>query len=299
MTVTLDSNGRVVCYDQLRDFYSFPLTQSDEHAYKCFFSSGDLVIILKRATENSILFFKISLADIQEGKVSKTQILRGVKAKQSEIKSIDQPNGLIIFQTQASIQVWGVEQDLLLHEFPYNPSLHFEYSSNTLIFWQSTSTAVNIGLLSLNTQTLKTVEISSGSEVLFCEILQGKLVVGIRGCNLQVINLESMTTQGIAKGDVSQYFQMNSRQASVALMRNGNAVVIDKEIKEVRVGSGDFFCTDMLGVGILSDEHGRLVFCDGIDRNVQFTAKKVQAIGVNEDTMQILVAEKGLLHVLE
>ena len=56
------------------------------------------------------------------------------------------------------------------------------------------------------------------------------------------------------------------------------------------MGIGNFLCTDMIGVGILCDENGRIMFCDGVDRTLMLSAQKVQAIGTDEDTMQILVA---------
>lgn len=65
------------------------------------------------------------------------------------------------------------------------------------------------------------------------------------------------------------------------------------------MGIGNFLCTDMIGVGILCDENGRIMFCDGVDRTLMLSAQKVQAIGTDEDTLQILVAEKGLIHVVE
>lgn len=227
------------------------------------------------------------------------QILHPVKAKLSQIKEIDFQLGLIIIHTESSIQVWNVLQDSVVHEFPSNPDLNFEFSSNSLIFWQTSENTISIGVLSMLSQTLKTITINAVGEVDLCEIVQDKLIVGVRNYDLQVIDLNTNVAQSIKKGPLKQYYRMTSKMTSIALFCDGNAVVIDKEISEVRVGTGNFTFTDLKGIGILCDKYGRIVFCDGVEREIQFVGKKVQAVGVNEDTQQILVAEKGVVHVIE
>ena len=123
--------------------------------------------------------------------------------------------------------------------------------------------------------------------------------MGMNRHHLQIIDLITMRSQIITKGVVKQYFQMNSKEASIAIFSDGSAIVIDKEIEEYHIGNGDFVFCDMLGIGILCDNKGKISFCDKHAKSINFSMKHAQQIGCNADCNQIFIAEKGKIHIIE
>ena len=180
-----------------------------------------------------------------------------------------------------------------------NQNLCFQYSFNTLIFWQTNQSNTSIGLLSIDSRQLRTITISGIAEIYLCEIVQDKLVVGMNACHLQVIDLITCQCEVIKKGTPKQYFQMENKEASMAIFQDGSAVIIDKEIREINVNAGDYIYTDLDGVPVLCDSHGKVFICDKEVSFLNFSCKSIQQIGVNLDTQQIFIAEKGMIKIIE
>lgn len=299
LVLTLDSKGRLACHNAVKDFESFPITSPNEHAYKCFFAGNSLFIISQLTNQSSIFFYKIFLSDLQDEKVIKNQMFPGVETDLDGIKCIEEKSGCIVIQIDARIQIWNAFENRLLHEFPYNPSLIFQLTSNRFVFWESKNTTTSIGVLSLDTSELNTVVINGSGEVYICELVQGKLVVGIKGYHLQIIDLKTTLVEFIKKGNPESYYQMQTREAYVVIFRDGSAVIIDKDITEVFIGRDSYMCCDISGTPIFCNALGTVFISGRAPTQFNFFLKQVLQIGVNLDTHQIFMAEKGVISIIE
>ncbi|OMJ69004.1 hypothetical protein SteCoe_33393 [Stentor coeruleus] len=299
LIITLDSRGRVVCYDAFRDYKPLSLTCPSEHVYKCMFTENDLVLICKSSENNSIFFVKFSLADLQADKVQKVRILEDVKICLNNFIEFDEKSTTVFFETNTNLQVWSLQDNCLLYSFPKNHDLKFAFSSGCLIYWQKNTNITSIGVINPIAQSCKQFSLVSDNEICLCDIIQDQMIVCINGCHLQIIDLNTYQTRHLKKGTPKQYFQMTNCEASIGIFNDGTGVIIDKELREFKVSDQGYLFADLLGKSILCSAQGKEIIIDGEAHGMNFSPKKIQQIGCNPDTQDIYVAEKGAIHVVD
>ncbi|OMJ78160.1 hypothetical protein SteCoe_22094 [Stentor coeruleus] len=299
LIVTLDSRGRVVCYDAFRDYKSLCLTSPSEHVCKCLFTESDLVLIQKSSDNNSIFFIRLSLADLQADKVQKIRILEDIKICLDNFIEFNEKSSTVFFEANGSLQVWSLQENCLLHSFPKSPDLKFAYSSGCLIYWQKNANMTSIGVINPITHSCKQLSLVSDNEVCLCDIVQDQLVVCMNGCHLQIIDLNTCQTRYLKKGTPKQYFQMTNCEASVGIFNDGTGVIISKELREFRAINKGYWFADLFGKSILCSAQGMEIIIDGEVHGINFSPKKIQQIGCNPDTQDIYIAEKGVIHVID
>ncbi|OMJ82286.1 hypothetical protein SteCoe_17067 [Stentor coeruleus] len=297
--ITLDNRGHVAIYDIFQDYKPTVLNENFEHVYKCIIIDNDLVTISKSVYDNTILFHKYSLAELQIYKIHRVQILEDIKIPLSCLKDINIRSATVLIEKHNTIEIWSLQDNYLLYSFLKSDELFYSFSSGFLIYWRKSQSNILIGVICFTTQSCKQFNLISNNDIYFCEISKGKLVVCIEGCHLQIIDLNNAHSFCIRKGAPKQYFSMSSSEASVVIFDDGTGMIIDKDIKEFRAINNDYCFSDIFGKPILcSAKHNELII-DCKPYRIPFTPKNIQQIGCNPDTQDIYLTEKGIIHILE
>ncbi|OMJ89636.1 hypothetical protein SteCoe_8175 [Stentor coeruleus] len=297
--ITLDNRGHVVIYDTFQDYNPIVLNENLEHVYKCVFIDNDIVTISKSAYDNTILFHKYILAELQVYKIHRLQILEDVKIPLSCLKDINERSAIVLIEKPNTIEIWSLQRNYLLYSFIKKEELSYSFSSGFLIYWQKLQCSISINVICFLTQSCKQYNLLSNNDIYFCEIIKGKLVVCIEGCHLQIIDLNTHHNVCVRKGMPKQYFSMSSCEASLGIFNDGTGVIIDKEVKEFRAIDEDYCFADLFGKPILYSAQNKELIIDSKPYTIPFTTKIIQQIGCNPDTQNIYLTEKGIIHIIE
>lgn len=283
-------------YNTLSNNSATTIINSPVHGLKCVLSSENLVIISKTQGSPFLTFSSYQITDLQSGVILGTKILNQLNLTLSDIHEINERDLQISLIISSTIQVWSLQSSSLHCSFPYNPDLSFQYSNSSLVFWQKEVNQTSIGIVQNN--KMRTVTLNCTNEIYLCEIIKDSLVIGMKSCHLQVINLTDFSVEIIKKGVPLQVFRLNRQDAVLAVFDNGVVVVIENEIKEFCVEGKNFVCGESEDLIVLASNDGK-IYVNWKKIDLKLGGKRVCQVGVNPDTRQIICTEKGMISVFE
>lgn len=283
-------------YNTLSNNEATTLINSPSHAFKCILSKDTLITISKTQDSPYLSISSYPITSLQSGILSNTQILPHLNLTLSDIHEINDQNLLISITNSSTFQVWSLQSSSLQISFPFNPQLSFQYTDSSLVFWQRESNQTSIGILQNN--KLKTLALNSTNDIYLCEIINNTLVICMKSCHIQIIDLTDYSVEIIKKGVPLQVFRLNSQNAVLAVFNDGTANFIGKQNVEFRIEGKNFVCGENEDMVVLASDCGRVyVNCEKID--LMLFGKKMCQLGANPDTRQIIFTEKGKISVFE
>ena len=293
---TLESKGRVVMYNTLSNNPAATIINSPVHGLKCVLSSENLVVISKTQDSPFLTFSSYQITDLQSGMVLGRKILGQLNLTLSDIHEINERDLLISLVNSSTFQVWSLQSSSLHCSFPYNPDLTFQYTNSRLVFWQKELNQTSIGIVQNN--KMRTLALNSTNDIYLCEIINDSLVIGMKSCHLQIIDLNDFSVEIIKKGVPSQVFRLNRQDAVLAVYNNGTVIKIQNDIKEFCVEGKNFVCGESEDLIVLASNDGK-IYVNWKKIDLKLDGKGPCQVGVNPDTHQIIFTEKGKISVFE
>lgn len=296
LVIILDSRGRVTMNNTLLKNKGSTLINSPDHAFKFLMSDDCLYIIYKQSPSNLCTFLKYHWSDLQISKLSPAKILQKVQVSVSSIIELNDRDLIVTLVQNQTLEIWSLESESLLEQFSYSPELNFRYQSQALIFYQTSQSSTSFGVLIKG--QLKTFSFNLSNEVYFCELVQEKLVIGMKGCHLQIVDIKTLEIQVLSKGVPKQVFYLPINESVFAVFPNDEVCVIDNEAKFFKLKGQNFTCCETEGQILVSSQDG-FSYLNWVKVGINKVGKRLAAIGINPDTRQIVCAEKGQVHIFE
>ena len=181
-----------------------------------------------------------------------------------------------------------------------NENIEYQITSGKFVVWKKEKSFTSIAVIDLKSRGLKIITINETQKIFLCEVHNNKLIIGMLMCHLQIVDIDNGTSIIIDKGVPTVYYQLEESEISVAVYNDGTATVIDKDFTEIYLGRNDFFCSYLDDSAIFCDRNGRIIIVDNKKvYDIYTEIKSVQQIGINSDTKQLFLANKGKIYVFE
>lgn len=294
--ISLDSRGRVTLYNNLLNNQGTVIINSPSHAFKCLMNDEYLFIIYKQSPSQTCLFAKYSWSELQISKINPIKIMHQVQVPITSIIELNHKDLTLSLIQNESLQIWSLESNSLVQQFSYSPDLTFHYHSGILIFFQTTQSSTLFGIL--NKGNLKTFSFNLTNQVYFCELVNEKLVIGMQGCHLQIVDIETLDIKVIEKGVPKQVFYLPINDLVFVVFPNQEVCVVDSECKFFKLQGQNFTCCETEGQ-ILVTSQDDFSYLNWASIGIKKVGKRLVAMGINPDTRQIICAEKGQVHIFE
>ena len=296
LIVILDSRGRVTINNTLLQNQGSVLINSPDHAFKFLMSDDHLYLIYKKAPCHLCTFLRYNWSDLQVSKINPIEIMQKVQVPLSSIIELNDRDLIVTLVRNGSLEIWSLESDSLVEQFSYSSDLNFRYQSNTLVFYQKSQSSTLFGVLIKG--HLKTFSFNLSNEVYFCELVKEKLVIGMKGCHLQIVNIETLEIQVLSKGVPKQVFYLPINDLVFAVFPNEEVCVIDNEVESFKLKGQNFTCCETEGQVLVSSQDG-FSYLNWVRIGINKVGKRPAVLGINPDTRQIICAEKGQVHIFE
>jgi hypothetical protein len=296
LTFMLDSRGRVTMYNSFLNNSGFVLINSPDHALKSMISNDFLYVLVRSKSSQTTSFIRFKLSDLQVSLFCPERLLEQLQVTYEKILEVNERDLLVILINGAFLQVWSLAEVALVQQFSYSPELKFRYCDGILVFFQQNLKKTFFGVL--RDGELKSFSFNSDQEIYFCEIAQGKVVVGMKGCHLQVVDLSNFEIEVFQKGIPKQVFYLPLHDEVLAFFSNEEVFIIGQETTSLQLKGRDFACSETESDLLLtsSDGYSYLNF-DPI--TILPSGKHIISTGINPDTRQIICAEKGQMHICD
>ena len=300
VTVALNSHGQVVVYNMMDCSKDFVVTQPSEYCFKCFFARDCLLMAVREKNEDFVDFFEIPIISLQISSNARRQILSRLRLRQNEIKEIDPVSLKIVVENKRAIQVWDINTETCLANFPVNSSIQYQVTGDYFVYWETCKNETKLGVLKLD-KTFSTIfSVSGGHDAYFCKITGDQLILGFKGCNLQVVDLRKMESRVIKKGVPLKLFELEKTGKTFFLFSDNSCFIDTEDDSGFNVfQSKDYLISELCDKIVVCGDNGKVgIFTDHLEIfPTQFTG--IQQIGCNPDSGQILIACKGRIWVIE
>jgi hypothetical protein len=279
---------------------SFAVTKASEHCFKCFFARDCLFLAVRESPSDFVDFFEVSLETLQSSSDERKRLMPGLKITQSMIKEIDPVTLKLVAEKDGNIQVWDFFQNMCIAFFPINQSIQYQVTSEFFVFWETCKSDTKIGVLKFDRSFSVQFTVISNQQIYLCKVVDGELILGFSGCNLQVVNLKTMSSRVIKKGVPIKYYELEKTGKPFFMFSDYSCIlnIQDDQVFQVPE-SQDHYITELSESLIIcgSDGHLGILTSSFSSLHVQFS--EVQQIGSNPDSGQIFVACKGNFWVIE
>lgn len=300
---TLNSHGQVVIYDLLNNDKNTLLNENFEHVFKTFFAGENLFVVAKSDYDDYLHFYLIPIDSLQKGNFSRTRIFHQLCIQPRNLNFLDSETCVIAVENGNQIQIWDILSNSILQEFPLEANIHYHFTSGHFIFWEVAKSETKLGIISLKTNSLNQVIIKSTNQINTCEIVNSYLLLEMKNCMLQLINILTGTSH-IFNYSVPLHVYKNdsSNKIIIRFIDNTFSVIGNNVVENTeRLGLiGEVYYADLGEYSILSDKTGRIyIIADSVVETFENSLEDVQQIGVNHDTSHIYLACRGQILIVE
>lgn len=300
---TLNSHGQVICYDLLDDNRSVVLTETFEHAFKIFFAGESLFMVVKSDHSDFLNFFLVSIEGLPAGSCSRTKIFDKLHCEIRNLRDLDSDTCSLVVEKGNSIQIWHILTNTLIQEFPFNPSIQYQYSSGCFIFWETGKSDTKLGIISLENSTMNQIIIKTTSQINACEIIKSNLLLEIQNCHLQIINIFTGQSHIFTHSKPLAVYKNDTCNSIFVLFSDKTFATISDKItlcNERLDSTGEVFYSNLGEYSILSDKTGKVwVAGERIEKVFDGINHEIQQIGVNPDANHIYLASREEIFVIE
>lgn len=300
LTVVLNSHGQVVAYNMMDHRKDFVVTQAHEYCFKCFFARDCLLVAVREKNEDFVAFFQFPISSLQISSNARKQILSRLRLRQNEIKEIDPVSLKIVVENERVIQVWDIDTESCLANFPVNSSIQYQVTGDYFVYWETCKNETKLGVFKLD-KTFSTIfSVFGGHKAYFCKVAGDQLILGFKGCNLQVVDLKKMESRVIKKGVPMKLFELEKTGKTFFLFSDNSCFIDAEDDSGFNVfPSQDYMISELCDKLVVCGDNGKVgIFTDHLEIfPTQFTG--IQQIGCNPDSGQILIACKGRIWVIE
>ena len=300
VTVTQSSHGQVLVYNTMDQSKFFVVTQPSEFCFKCFFAPDYFFMAVREKYEDFVNFYTIPISSLQICSNERKQILSKVRLRQNAIKEIDPVSLKIVAEDAGTIQVWDIKSELCIANFQSNSSIQYQVTSDYFVFWETCKNETKFGVVKLDKTFSRQFSVAGGHVAYFCRVVDDQMILGFKGCNLQVIDLKKMESRVIKKGVPMKLFELEKTGKTFFMFIDNSCFIDADDANGFTVfQSQDYLISELEDKVVVCGDNGKVgIFSDHFETfPTQFTG--IQQIGCNPDSDQILIACKGKIWVIE
>ena len=287
--ICLTSNGSAILSSEST---SKALTERGDRAIKIFLNSSDLFMAVKRPTENFLRFYKV---DLDSSDLKRHRLLEDSRFLPSDMKKVDSVRKLVLIERNSRLEVWDLESQSKM--VTSQPGRTAWYSKFTLIETELMNDGTLIRITPLDSFDTKLVKIKGLSDIFQVEKIGQKVVIGSRRSALQVINLDTKSTELLSTCPPRFYMETEQMQDAFVVFQDGTAKFVDGRSISLEFKNPVFKDTNDLMV-VLNEKKLSVIGKEASSHcDVRF-GKSVTCVGVNEDKSEIYLGRKnGLITI--
>ncbi|CAG9319028.1 unnamed protein product [Blepharisma stoltei] len=298
-TISLNKSGKAVYRTILPLSPPIMLSQPNEHVYKVCLSSKGAFLILKRNNERYLQFFTISDESLKNGSLTRVRVLEKLVIEFRSYEEIDYERQILSVKVGNRYQLWSLESEEIILDYPLPPSTKIRYYKGYLILCSQEERGLKFTVRNIDNSEMYLVRIMGGSNVYHFEVCRNWLVVSMKEHHIQLINLITKETKWIKKGDVTQYYEIDCEDDSLLTFSDGSAVLISNPDIDFTLGSPNSMYVDIEGMLLaFSNDTSAIRVLDlktsKIINSIEVKKRgEVTCIGLNDETQQIFVGLKS------
>ena len=237
---------------------------------------------------------------MQKQNFARTVVLQNINVTIWDIQEIDSKTGTIVIRNSNFIQFWKILTSKLAYQIPFTQNIETRVSSDHFIFWNFNDDITVIGLYNRKTKNKILFPIFGIQKIYFCQTISNKLLVGKSGCNIQIIDLKSYTTQSFSKGVPVYICNFEKCDKTLAIYNDRTGLVFGNECVDICLKEKDCMFTDWNGLGVVVHKNGKIkIFYEKSFVDVDVQIPDIHQIGNNPDTHQLFLASKGKIYIIQ
>lgn len=300
--ITLEAHGRCILHSIFPTLKSIALSKSSEIVLKAALGQFGLIMILKSNTSNHLQFFIVRNENLLNFNPAREQVLNNLEVDSSDIEEIDTDYLRITVKKGENLEVWSFlhGENRVLASVPYGS--YSKYTRGYIVMAFHSEGTLYIVVKNLDNDKRYQLNFVNGSYPYHCEVLNGKLVIGMTGHLLQMIDLDSGCRTVIGK--CVRFYEFLSSDDGFVLLENGFGVFLSRPGEKIHCGKiGRIFVNRGSEFFVYSRESNSVVvlYPNGISKHIFIDRMfKINTIGVSQDSHTLYIgSNKGTISVFD
>ncbi|CAG9331796.1 unnamed protein product [Blepharisma stoltei] len=299
--VSIDKRGKAIFGTILLSSSWIILTKRNEIAYKAFFTSECLIVVLKRAQGSLLRFYSYNYINLVQGSDCRREIMQSSNINISHLDQFDIDKFFVVLKKNKTVSIWSILTEALQFQIEVPSDYEFQYSNSSILHWKTNQNGVDLHINIFNPNTEHHFFVRDISKInfiwridnsIFIAGLNKTIFIDLRNGNVFEVQIHSISQ--IYVPDSNDGIILNTGETMIFLTNYG-AVLNFKEKYPVLSDTKELvvaFSSETSKIFVISKSPVKILACIDVPRSI-----KVSAIGINESTNQIFIGTNygGLL----
>ena len=285
--LSLSTSGTLVFHSSAK----IPLTQPPERVIKFILTQEIFVVSL--CGSSLLRFSKFDLNALRSGEIRREDVLPHLSLELNALKQVDLASQCIIIQDLDHVSAWQLQTGRKIGTVPGQFGRSVWYSDRHLIHLFSQGSQKILTVANLVSDQTKQCKLPPAADLLQAQVCGQSLALVFRNCQAQVLDLTTGALRSLGTGVPRLLLETESRSDALASFSSGESYLLSRPNCPISVAVRNPIFTDIEELAlVLENDVCTVINTEArvLDRFPVYANSQVTAVGINEDTWEILVA---------
>ncbi|CAG9331797.1 unnamed protein product [Blepharisma stoltei] len=291
--VSIDKKGKAILGTILPSSSWIILSKRNEIAYKAFFTSECLIVVLKRAQDSLLRFYSHAYINLVQGSDCRREIMQNSSINISHLDQFDIENFFVVLKKNKIVSIWNILTEALQFQMEVPNDYEAQYSNSSILCWKANQNGLDLRIKIFNAITEHHFFVRNINKVNFISRIKNSIfiaglnkIIFIDLRNGSVFEIQIYSISQIYAPDSNDGIILNTGETMIFLTDYGTVLSFKEkyplisDTKELVVA----FSSETSKIFVISKSPVKILACVDIPRSI-----KVSAIGINESTNQIFI----------